>query len=151
MKIKEILLGGLGSGKTTLILKRLIPSIKDYMVFDFCDEYRLHVENFNNVTCFNGLVGSLLKKEVTKSIDKLSDDTIIIIDNANFLYFPNADKGDRGYGWLMDLLKNKHSVLVFQNPKQILNTGISRDYNVRNITDFKRLKTIDTVLKTIDK
>lgn len=141
MKIKEILLGGLGSGKTTLILKILIPSIKDYMVFDFCDEYRLHVENFNNVAYFNGLAGSLLKKEVIKSINKLSDDTIIIIDNSNLLYFPTC--GDKGYEWLMDLLKNKNSVLVFQNQKQILNTGIARDYNIRNIANFKKLKTID--------
>lgn len=141
MKIKEILFGGLGSGKTTLIRNRLIPSLKDYMVFDFCDEYRLHVENFNNVIYFPGLVGSLLKKEVTNYINKLNNDTIIIIDNAHLLYFPG--ERDRGFEWLMNLLENKNSVLVFQKMTQISNKGISRDYNLRKISDFKQLKTID--------
>lgn len=141
MKIKEILVGDLGSGKTTLILKRLIPSLKDYIFLDFLDQYRLHVENSNNVIYFNGLVGSLLKKEVTNAINKLSDNTIIIIDDAQLLYFPSHN--DRGFEWLMDLLKNKNSVLVFQKPEQILKQGISKDYYIRDIQNFKKLTTID--------
>ena len=145
MKNKERIVGGLGSGKTTLIREKLIPLLKDYVVLDFCDEYRLHVKNSSNAIYFNGLVGWLLKGEVISAINKLSDDATVIIDNAHLLYFPTSQYSfvqDRGFEWLMDLLKNKHSVLVFQNTKQIANKGIYRNYNLRHIDHFNNSKII---------
>jgi len=137
---KDIIVGELGSGKTTLIREKIIPTIKNFVVFDFCDEYRLHVKDYNTVRYFNGLTGWPLKEAVIKSIAELNDDTTIIIDNAQLLYFPKAKYSfipDRGFEWLIESLKNRKHILVFQNMKQFVGNGITGYYNLMFMENFK--------------
>ncbi len=135
---RDIIVGGLGSGKTTLILKKIIPALKDYVVFDFCDEYRLHVKNYSKVRYFHGLTGSRLKIEVINAINKISDSSTVIIDNSHLLYFPQPNKAfipDKGFEWLIKELKNKSYVLAFQSLDQYDRTGIT---GYKNITFMQK-------------
>lgn len=135
MKNKDIIVGGLGSGKTTLIREKIIPTLNNYVVFDFCDEYRLHIKDFNAVIYFNGFVGSGLKNLVIKHLKSTNDNKTIIIDNAHLLYFPKKNL-DRGFDWLNEALKNKSCILVFQNAKQFANKGLVGNYSLTIIENY---------------
>lgn len=124
--MKALLVGGHGTGKTTLIVKGIVPRLKSYLVLDFCNEYSQWIKDKNRLKNFeSGLVGEKLKNEVINVIRRNKDDTTLIIDNATLLYFPKAiHEKDSGFLWLKEELKDKSYVLVFQSIESIINGGI---------------------------
>lgn len=128
--MKKIIIGTIATGKTTLIVRRFIPKIKKYIVFDFCNEYFRLIDNKENIKTFKeGLIGSELKIQVTSVIRSIDNDTVIIIDNTNLLYTPNEKEKDNGFLWLNDELKNKQFILVFQSIQSIIEGGLANDFD----------------------
>jgi len=130
-KMQTLLVGGHGTGKTTLIVKSIIPKLKNYLVLDFCNEYFQWIKDETKLKRFeSSLVGEKLKKQVIDVIRNNKDDTTLIIDNATLLYFPKAIyEKDSGFLWLKEELKDKSYVLVFQSIESIINGGIPNIFN----------------------
>lgn len=124
--MKTLLVGGHGTGKTTFIVKAIMPILKNYLVLDFCNEYSRLIKDETKLKKFeSGLMGEKLKKQVIDIIRSNKDDTTLIIDNATLLYFPKAiHEKDSGFLWLKEELKDKSYVLVFQSIESIINGGI---------------------------
>lgn len=109
--MKKLIIGKKASGKTTFIVKEIIPTIYKYLVLDFCDEYFQWIKDERKISKFDRYL--TLKHQVIDIISNIKDETTIIIDNANLLYFPNTLENDNGFLWLKEELKNKNYVLVF--------------------------------------
>jgi hypothetical protein len=124
--MQTLLVGGHGTGKTTLIVKGIIPRLKSYLVLDFCNEYFQLIKDKSKLKTFeSGLMGEKLKEQTINVIRNTKNDTTLIIDNATLLYFPKAIyEKDDGFLWLKEELKDKSYILVFQSIESIINGGI---------------------------
>jgi predicted ABC-type sugar transport system permease subunit len=61
--METLLVGGHGTGKTTLIAKEIIPKLKNYLVLDFCNEYFQWIKDESKLKTFeSGLMGVKLKE-----------------------------------------------------------------------------------------
>lgn len=129
--MKHLILGKLGIGKTTLIVKEIIPTIEKYLVLDFCNEYSQWIKDESKLKINeNGLIGDKLKKQVINIIRNTGNDTTLIIDNTNLLYFPKTiDEKDGGFLWLKKELENKSFILVFQSIESVINGGIANIFD----------------------
>ena len=125
--MKKLIIGGLGTGKTTLIVNEIIPTLENnYKVVDFCDEYALLGVNAHRIiNHLRRTGGQELKEAAIKVIRETNNsDAVLIIDNADVLYFPKVNI-DRGFEWLEKELTGTKCVLVFQSIKRIVEGGIS--------------------------
>lgn len=122
--MKKLLIGKMGVGKTTLIVKKIIPALEKYLVLDFYQEYPKLLLDKTKIHQFErGLIGNKLRDQSIDIIRSTNDDTTLIIDNTNLLYFPKQggwnQHGDGGFLWLKKELKNKKYVLVFQSIQSV--------------------------------
>ena len=128
--MRKLILGKQGTGKTTLIVNEIIPTLGDnYRVVDFCDEYSQWIDE-SRIIKYGPVQGAQLKSAVIATIREMNKDTVLIIDNAEQLYFPKAScPKDLGFEWLELELERKQYVLVFQSIERVLTGGIGGTYN----------------------
>lgn len=86
--MRKLIFGRVGTGKTTLIVNKIIPTIENYLVFDFCNEYYQWIKDESKIKKFGSFtIGKELRELVIDAIRKEKKDTTLIIDNTNLLRF----------------------------------------------------------------
>ncbi len=112
---KICLVGKRGSGKTNFI-KKILPSIKNYLIHDVNNEYSevadkdkfFLTKSFNEISFINQI--------------KNNKNKIIIIEDANII------QSKKGFKWLFDALEGCDYIFVYQQFKQIQNIVNKFDY-----------------------
>lgn len=97
-RIKRFIVGKKGSGKTTLI-KSLLPRLKNYMVFDFCNEYKELPADKRFV------VGDALDLEHIVDGINANKDKLIILDGIDFT---------GNIHWIMNMSRDLDFIIVSQ-------------------------------------
>ncbi len=118
--MKAAIIGKTASGKTTHLIKKIIPLINNFIFFDFLHE---HILGSNFKRFEKNLIGKELKSKVVNDIKSIDNNKIIIIDNVELLYFPSGE--DKGFEWLKKELVNKKYILVFSSIERMSSGNIS--------------------------
>ncbi len=123
--MRKLILGKIGIGKTTFLVKKIIPKLKDYLVFDFCKEYGSISPEVKHIQISGA--GVEMKKSVSEIVLKTPKQTTLIFDNAGLLYAASSETLDSGYHWLTELLERRKCIMVFHSPLQFHHTSL-REY-----------------------
>lgn len=127
--MKTLILGSQGTGKTMFIVKKIIPTLNNYQILDYCDEYSRLLENPERIIKFEqGLVGRELYANVRKEILNTKDDIYHILDNADLLIKP-LNKSELESSWLMDFAQKKNIIIVCQTIQQVLDRGLEKFFD----------------------
>lgn len=128
--MKTLILGDRGTGKTMYIVKKIIPTLNNYQIFDLCHEYPRLIENTERIIEFEkeGVVGRELYANVRKEILNTKDDIFHIVDNADLLIKP-LNKSEFESSWLVDYAQDKRIFMAFQSMRQVIDRGLEKFFD----------------------
>ncbi len=118
--MKILILGGLGAGKTTLIVEEITPSLEKCLFFDFCNEYHQWIKNKGRIKTFKkGLIGKELQDQFRDYVKSIEKDVFLIIDNAELIAHQPKLINDTGIhetlSWLIEDMKDRNIVMAFNS------------------------------------
>ncbi len=118
--MKTAIIAKQGAGATTFIKNIILPGLKNYLIFDFVNEF---TEYENRVT-FDEQSLQEIRDTVIKSIEDAPYSCLLILPDALCFLSPRKDKrfGDKlNYDWLTELLHDKQFVINTTSIRQYTN------------------------------